>query len=136
MTFIVGCNTLNQPKINSTKKVCLENLKKNLEENWRLNDDSVFYQTNYGFLVKLDTVYDECLNMFYQSEIIKLFGHPTETHKLPDGSQIQTSFDYLVSMPCKETADNFRCDYFVFYFDSEKRVVRSERVSHFGLKSH
>ncbi len=135
-TIFLGCNTLNQPKAYTAKQACIVNLKNNLKGNWSLSDDSVFYQTSYKFLTELDTVYDQCLNMLDQSEIIELFGNPTETHKMKEGFQIQSSFDYLVSLPCKKDAENSWCNFFVFYFDSDLKVVRSEMISHVGLTSY
>jgi len=135
-TVLFGCSSLNQPKAGLQKQSCVDNLRSILKENWQLSDDSIYYQTNYKFLTELDTVYDQCLNMLDQSQVINFFGTPTETHKMKEGFNIQSSFDYLVSLPCNDRADNSWCNFFVFYFDSELKVVRSEKISHIGFKSH
>lgn len=134
--ILISCVGLNQPKAYALKQACIDNLKNIINTNWTLSDDSIYYQTSSIFLSKLDTVYDECLNMLNQTEIISLFGTPTETHKMKEGFHIQSSFDYLVSLPCKDDADYSVCTFFVFYFDSDLRVVRSEMISNIGLKSH
>ena len=133
---LIGCASLNQPKIDFPKQVCIDNLKKIIKDNWKLSDDSAYYQTNHQFLTELDTVYDQCINLLYQNEIIDLFGAPTETHKMKARFRFHSSFDYLVSLPCKERADNSWCKFFVFYFDSNLKVITSITVSEIGIRSH
>lgn len=135
--ILIGCSSLKQPKDNSSKKVCMDNLKNILKENWKLSDDSIYYETNYKFLTNLDTAYDQCFNMLYQNEIIYLFGIPTETHKMKEGYHIQSSFNYLVSLPCKgRSTEDSQCDYFVFYFDSDLKVIKSIMETKASIRSH
>ena len=134
--ILIGCTSLKQPKADLAKQACVDNLKNNLKGNWRLSDDSVYYQTSYKFLIKLDTVYDQCIKMLDQNEIIDLFGIPTESHNIKWFEPIESSFNYLVSLPCKNGAENSQCDYFVFYFDSNLKVINSIMESKASIRSH
>ena len=134
--MLFGCISSRQPQTHTTKSVCVEKIKNDLRGNWKLSEDSVYYQTNNNFLIKLDSVYDQCINMLDQNEIIDLFGNPTRRQNMKGLEPIESSFDYLVSLPCKEDVGNTRCKYFVFYFDSDLKVIRSDMTSIIGIRSH
>lgn len=135
--ILVGCYSLPQSKVDSTNQICLDKIKNALIGNWKISDNSIYYKTSYKFLMELDTTYDKCISTCYQNEIVELFGTPTETHKLKGGSQYQSSYNYLVSPPCKvRDPGDSQCDYFVFYFDENLKVVDSMIETKASIRSH
>ena len=89
--------------------VCNE-LKKDIAEHWRLSSDSSFYETNFKFLNRVDSIYKSCL--LNERNVISLLGKPNKR----GNSYHRLELIYHIDKPCT-TEHNYSCSDFVVYFD-------------------
>lgn len=90
-------------------------LKKDISQNWKLSSDSAFYETNFRFLHRVDSLYRPCLTT--ERKIISLFGEPNKR----GNSFHRLELIYHIDKPCTNE-HKYSCTDFIICFDKSDSV--------------
>ena len=121
MKFFIFCSIIFYSCISSQKAGVIkssafcDDIKQEIEQNWKLSLDSTFYETNFQFLKRVDSIYKQCL--INEKNVILLFGQPNKR-----GSSFhRLELIYHIDKPCRPE-HKYSCTDFIVYFDGGDTV--------------
>jgi len=128
--FFTSCNSF-FGEFNSPKKHCnVKSLQKDIQINWKYNDETKCYVTNDSFINRLNTIYYGCIYNTDTSFIIKHFGrnfmNDEDAYLDESGHHFMAPIlRYSLYPPCPKSGGT--CSYLYFWLNKNYKIIQIKK---------